>query len=131
MSVTASGDLSFQCPLGFGWVLSLGDLLQVVVASAAGSDDLVVRGEVDGVVELAVSRPRQPVASGVAAGWLDRRGACIAVEMVSCREAGYVASVTEDFDREDIADPIDLGEACARLSDGVSASFAVVGKNAV
>ena len=58
--------------------LTLGDLSSVVeVSAASGRPDLGDRDGVQRGVELPITRPGQPVAGLVGAGYLDRCGACV------------------------------------------------------
>ena len=76
--VDGFGDLSFEAAEGFGAAVAAVEPALVVVASGAWADGLGVRGEGDGVVELAVAVARQPVADDVAAAGLYGRGAGVA-----------------------------------------------------
>jgi hypothetical protein len=74
----------------------LADLLLVVDAAlGAAVADLGDGGHVDGVVELSVPAPGEPVNLPVAGGDLDRRGAVIGGEVVAAREAVDVTYVAE------------------------------------
>ena len=102
---------------------AFGDLA-VVVGAAGGAvvADLGDGGHVDGVVELAVAAPGEPVDLAVAGGRLDRGGAVVGGEVVAGGESVDVADVAEHGRGDDGADAVDLGDRGRRAGDGAGSA---------
>jgi hypothetical protein len=73
--------------------------------------DLHHRHHVQGVVEPAVTSPRQPMANHLAAGGLQRRGAGVGGEVVLAREPTDVTDLTEEPGGQHRPDPKQLHQA--------------------
>ena len=130
-AVDGFGELSFEESEGFVAAVAGVASALVVVASGAGADGLGVRGEVDGVVELAVAVAGQSVAHDFAAAGFDGCGARVAGEAVGAGEAADVADVAEDLGGEHVADPRQVAKAGAAGGDRGGAASTVLCDGAV
>ena len=120
-AVDALGELSLQAPEGFGSAVAGVESPLVVVASGAWADGLGVRGEMDGVVELAVAVAGQSVAHDVAAAGFDGCGACVAGEVVGAgseRPAAMASSTNTNRPPDPVTTPF---RAPTRLIDELGA----------
>ena len=98
--------------------LAFGDLaVEEGAALAVAVADLGDGGDVDGVVELTVASPGDPVDLARPRGHLDRSGARVRGVSVPGRESGHVAGVADDHGGHDGADAEQLGEGGARGGD--------------
>jgi hypothetical protein len=100
--------------------LPLGDLALVVGATWRVVADLGDRGQVEGVVQLAVTARVEPVAFAGTAGGFDGGGAVVGGEPLWRREPGRVADVAQDEPCDDRADTMELQQRRARRGDGVA-----------
>ncbi len=80
---------ALQAPQRFLDRLVLGQLAPVVGLPGAGTADLHDRHHVQGVVQLAVTGPRQPVADDLAAGGLQGGGAGVGGEVALAEDLGF------------------------------------------
>jgi hypothetical protein len=84
---------ALQAPQRFLGGLALGQLAPVVDLAGAGPADLDHGHHVQGVIQLAVPGPRQPVADDLAAGGLQRGSAGMSGEMMLAREPADVTDL--------------------------------------
>ena len=82
--------------------------------------DLAERGEVQGVVEVAVPAPRQPVSATPARRVFDGGGAVVGGVGVSVREPGDVAGVADQHRGDDRPDPEHVSQRRVGGGDGGS-----------
>ena len=114
------GDPAFEAAKGFPGGLAVAKFAaEVMVAGAAWAASLDERHDVQGMVELPVTGPRQPVPGVLAASDLERSGAGVAGEVRAGGKARGPSRAAEQPAGDDWADANSLGEPAAQPSDGV------------
>jgi hypothetical protein len=111
LSIDGIADAPLEGAHGFFLGLALGDLaLEERAAGRVREADLGDRGDVDGVVQLPVASPGEPVRDPPTRGHLDGGGAGVGGEVVLAGETADVAGVFDEHGGDDRADPENVGQ---------------------
>ena len=122
LPVDGVGQSSFQAAQRAFLTFACGEFLGVVGTPAGVVTLVAQRDDVQGVVELAVAGPGQPVSFDLAGGHLDRGGAGVGREVMARREAAHIADLAEDHRGRRGPDAFDGGQAGAgRFDRGLEA----------
>lgn len=111
LAVDGIADTPFERTHGFLLGLALGDLaLEERATRRVREADLGDRGDVDGMVQLPVAPPGEPMGDPPTRGHLDGRGAGLGREVIPAAKTGDVAGIADEHRGDDRSDPEDLGE---------------------